>query len=121
RLLAKDLVLSTSNLIDRLLKLNPRSTNLDYFLSFFKPENENILGDTIKAQANIFKKELTELANTLDPYAEDASMRATLEILADEFLTHANNQDQPWSTAEAIKTLNQDLEKAKEEKEKYWL
>jgi len=121
RLLAKDLVLSTSNLIDRLLKLNPRSTNLDYFLSFFKPENENILGDTIKAQANIFKKELTELANTLDPYAEDASVRATLEILADEFLTHANNQDQPWSTAEAIKTLNQDLEKAKEEKEKYWL
>jgi hypothetical protein len=48
-------------------------------------------------------------------------MRATLEILADEFLTHVNNQDQPWSTAEAIKTLNQDLEKAKEEKEKYWL
>ncbi len=121
RLLAKDLVLSTSNLIDRLLKLNPRSTNLDYFLSFFKPENENILGGTIKAQANIFKKELTELANMLDPYTEDASMRATLEILADEFLTHANNQDQPWSTAEAIKTLNQDLEKAKEEKEKYWL
>ncbi len=121
RLLAKDLVLSTSNLIDRLLKLNPRSTNVDYFLSFFKPENENILGDTIKAQANIFKKELVELANTLDPFAEDASMRATLEILADEFLTHANNQDQPWATAEAVKTFNQDLEKAKEEKERYWI
>jgi hypothetical protein len=121
RLLAKDLVLSSSNLIDRLLKLNPRSTNVDYFLSFFKPENENILGDTIKAQANIFKKELAELANTLDPYAEDASMRATLEILADEFLTHANSQDQPWATAEAVKTLNQDLETAKEEKERYWI
>ena len=121
RLLTKDLVLSSSNLIDRLLKLNPRSTNVDYFLSFFKPENENILGDTIKAQANIFKKELAELANTLDPYAEDASMRATLEILADEFLTHANSQDQPWATAEAVKTLNQDLETAKEEKERYWI
>jgi hypothetical protein len=52
---------------------------------------------------------------------EDASMRATLEILADEFLAHANNQDQPWATADAIKTLYQDLEKAKEEKERYWI
>ena len=121
RLLAKDLILSASNLIDRLLKLDPRSTNVDYFLSFFKPENENILGKTIKAQAGIFKDGLADLAKTLDPYGEDASMRATLEILADEFLAHADNQDQPWATAAAIKTLNQDLEKAKEEKEKYWL
>ena len=116
RLLAKDLILSASNLIDRLLKLDPRSTNVDYFLSFFKPENENILGKTIKAQAGIFKDGLADLAKTLDPYGEDASMRATLEILADEFLAHANNQDQPWATAEDIKTLNHDLEK-----EKYWL
>jgi hypothetical protein len=121
RLLAKDLILSASNLIDRLLKLDPRSTNVDYFLSFFKPENENILGKTIKAQAGIFKDGLADLAKTLDPYGEDASMRATLEILADEFLAHANNQDQPWATAEDIKTLNHDLEKAKIEKEKYWL
>ena len=121
RLLAKDLILSASNLIDRLLKLDPRSTNVDYFLSFFKPENENILGKTIKAQAGIFKDGLADLAKTLDPYGEDASMRATLEILADEFLAHANNQDQPWATAEDIKTLNHDLEKAKKEKEKYWL
>jgi hypothetical protein len=41
--------------------------------------------------------------------------------LADEFITHANTQDQPWATAESIKTLNQDLEKAKEEKERYWI
>ena len=116
RLLAKDLILSASNLIDRLLKLDPRSTNVDYFLSFFKPENENILGKTIKAQAGIFKDGLADLAKTLDPYGEDASMRATLEILADEFLAHANNQDQPWATAEDIKTLNHDLKK-----EKYWL
>ena len=116
RLPAKDLILSASNLIDRLLKLDPRSTNVDYFLSFFKPENENILGKTIKAQAGIFKDGLADLAKTLDPYGEDASMRATLEILADEFLAHANNQDQPWATAEDIKTLNHDLEK-----EKYWL
>ena len=116
RLLAKDLILSASNLIDRLLKLDPRSTNVDYFLSFFKPENENILGKTIKAQAGIFKDGLADLAKTLDPYGEDASMRATLEILADEFLAHAKNQDQPWATAEDIKTLNHDLEK-----EKYWL
>ena len=121
RLLAKDLILSASNLIDRLLKLDPRSTNVDYFLSFFKPENENILGKTIKAQAGIFKDGLADLAKTLDPYGEDASMRATLEILADEFLAHANNQDQPWATAEDIKTLNHDLEKANKEKEKYWL
>ena len=121
RLPAKDLILSASNLIDRLLKLDPRSTNVDYFLSFFKPENENILGKTIKAQAGIFKDGLADLAKTLDPYGEDASMHATLEILADEFLAHANNQDQPWATAEDIKTLNHDLEKAKKEKEKYWL
>ena len=48
-------------------------------------------------------------------------MRATLEILADEFLAHADNQDLPWATADAIKTLYQDLEKAKEEKERYWI
>ena len=121
RLLAKDLILSASNLIDRLLKLDPRSTKVDYFLSFFKPENENILGKTIKAQAGIFKDGLADLAKTLDPYGEDASMRATLEILADEFLAHADNQNQPWATADAIKTLYQDLEKAKEEKERYWI
>ena len=79
------------------------------------------MGKTIKAQAGIFKDGLADLAKTLDPYGEDASMRATLEILADEFLAHANNQDQPWATAEDIKTLNHDLEKAKKEKEKYWL
>ena len=62
---------------------------------------------------------IAELAKTLDPFVEDTSMRATLEILADEFLAHADNQDQPWATAEDIKTLNNDLEKAKEEKEKY--
>ena len=58
---------------------------------------------------------------TLCCVGKDATMRATLEILADEFLTHANNQDQPWATAEAIKTLNQDLKKAKEEQEKFWI
>ena len=121
RLIAKDLIFSASNLIDRLSQLNPRSTNVDYFLSFFKPENENILGKAIKVQAGIFKNGVAELAKTLDPYGEDTSMRATLEILADEFLAHADNQDQPWATAEAIKTLNQDLEKAKEEKERYWI
>lgn len=48
-------------------------------------------------------------------------MRATLEILADEFLFHADNQDQPWATAEAIKTLNQDLKKYKEDQAKNWI
>jgi hypothetical protein len=61
----------------------------------------------------IFKNGLAELAKTLDPYGDDGSMRATLEILADEFITHAHTQDQPWATAEAIKILNQDLEKYK--------
>jgi hypothetical protein len=121
RLLTIDLIESSSNLVDHLSLLNPRSTNVDYFLSFFKPENKNILGNAIKAQAIIFKNGVAELAKTLDPYEINTSMRATLEILADEFLAHANNQDQPWATAEDIKTLNHDLEKAKKEKEKYWL
>jgi hypothetical protein len=120
RLLAKDLVLSSSNLVDRLLQLNPRSTNVGYFLGFFQPTNPNILGNTAKAMAGIFKQNLAELAKTLDPYGEDASMRATLEILADEFLAHANNPEKPWATAEAVKTLNQELKTAKEEQEKHW-
>lgn len=121
RLIAKDLVLSGSNLIDRLSMLHQRPTSVDYFLSFFQPTNPYPSGTTTKALATIFKKGLDELAKTLDPYGEDASMRATLEILADEFLYHADNQDQPWPTAEAIKTLNQNLEKMKEDKEKCWL
>jgi hypothetical protein len=120
RLLAKDLVLSGSNLIDRLLTLSPRSTNVDYFLRFFQPNNPNILGNTTKAMAGIFKQNLAELAKTLDPYVEDTSMRATLEILADEFLAHANNPEKPWATAEKVKELNHDLEEAKKEKEKHW-
>lgn len=121
RLLAKDLVLSGSNLIDRLLTLSPRSTNVDYFLGFFQPNNPNILGNTTKAMAEIFKQNLAELAKTLDPYVEDTSMRATLEILADEFLAHADNTDQPWATAEAIKTLNQDIKNYKTDEAKYWI
>ena len=121
RLQAKDLELSASNLIDRLLELNPRTSNVDYFLAFFQPNNPYILGGAITAMAVIFKQNLAELANTLDPYNEDASMRATLEILADEFLAHANNTDQPWATAEAIKTLNQNLKKHKEDEEKNWI
>jgi hypothetical protein len=121
RLQAKDLVLSASNLIDRLSQLNPRSTNVDYFLSFFKPDNPYTLGDTTKAMAGIFKDGVAKLANTLDPNGIDTSMRATLEILADEFLFHADNQDQPWATAEAIKTLNQDLKKYKEDQAKNWI
>ena len=120
RLIAKDLVISGSNLVDRLSQLNPRSTNVDYFLSFFKPDNPYILDDTTKAMAGIFKQNLAELAKTLDPYGQDASMRATLEILAVEFLAHANNPDQPWNTANDVIKLNQDLEKAKGERERYW-
>ena len=70
--------------------------------------------------AGIFKQNLAELAKTLDPYGQDASMRATLEILAVEFLAHANNPDQPWNTANDVIKLNQDLEKAKGERERYW-
>ncbi len=120
RLIAKDLVISGSNLVDRLSQLNPRSTNVDYFLSFFKPDNPYILDDTTKAMAGIFKQNLAELAKTLDPYGQDASMRATLEILAVEFLAHANNPDQPWNTANDVIKLNRDLEKAKGERERYW-
>jgi len=119
---AKDLVLRGSNLVDRLLQLNPRSTNVDYFLSFFNPKNENILGSAIKAQANIFKNGLEELADTLDSkYGKDASMRATLEILADEFIAHGENPNGRWVTAESIKKLNQDHKDYKTDKAKYWI
>ena len=122
RVQVKDLVLRGSNLIDRLLTLSPRSTSIDCFLSFFEPTNPYPSGATTKALATSFNKGLDELADTLDSkYGKDATMRATLEILADEFLAHADNQDQPWATADAIKTLYQDLEKAKEEKERYWI
>jgi hypothetical protein len=47
-------------------------------------------------------------------------MRATLEILADEFLAHANNPEKPWATAEAIKTLNQDVKKYKAAELERW-
>ena len=117
---AIDLVLSSSNLVDRLLELNPPSANVDYFLGFFQPTNPYILDDTAKAMAGRFKDGVAKLANTLDPDGVDASMRATLEILADEFSAHANNPDQTWATADAVKTLNQGLKKDKEEQEKYW-
>jgi hypothetical protein len=81
RLQVKDLVLGGSNLVDRLSVLNPRSTNVDYFLSFFKSENKNILGNALKAQAMIFKNGLAELAKTLDPYGEDASTPNTICFL----------------------------------------
>ena len=119
---AKDLVLSGSNLVDRLLQLNPPSTNVDYFLGFFQPNNPNILGPAIKAQANIFKNGLEKLADSLDSkFGKNATMRATLEILADEFLAHANNPEKPWVTAKAIKTLNQDLKNYKTDVAKYWI
>ena len=120
RLIAKGLVISGSNLVDRLSQLNPRSTNVDYFLSFFKPDNPYTLGDTTKAMAGIFKDGVAKLANTLDPNGIDTSMRATLEILADEFLAHADNQDQLWATAEAIKTLDRDLKEYKAGEAKHW-
>lgn len=100
--------------------LHPRSTNVDYFLAFFQEKNGNLLGDVLKAHALIFKKDLANLADALDPYHEDASMRATLEILADEFLAHASNPEQTWATAEAIKTLSRDLKKYKADEAKYW-
>jgi hypothetical protein len=87
-------------------QLHPRSTNVEYFLAFFQPTNPYILDDTAKAMAGLFKGGVAELANTLDPYGVDASMRATLEILADEFSAHANNPEQPWATADAVKKLN---------------
>ena len=121
RVLVKDLVLSGSNLIDRLLTLSPRSTSIDCFLSFFEPTNPYPSGATTKTLATIFNKGLDKLADTLDSkYGKDTTMRATLEILADEFLAHADNQDQPWATADAIKTLNQDLKKYKAAELERW-
>jgi hypothetical protein len=121
RVQVKDLVLRGSNLIDRLLTLSPRSTSIDFFLSFFEPTNPYPSGATTKALATSFNKGLDKLADTLDSkYGKDATMRATLEILADEFLAHANNPEKPWATAEAIKTLNQDVKKYKAAELERW-
>lgn len=48
----------------------------------------------------------------MDPSGDDKSMRDTLTTLADEFLAHAVDADNPakkWATAEGVKNLYKSL------------
>lgn len=48
----------------------------------------------------------------MDPSGLDTSMRDTLTTLADEFLAHAvdaDNPDKKWSTAEEVKNLYKNI------------
>ncbi len=58
--------------------------------------------------ATLFKKDLEDLKLELDPYGVDIGLRATLDVLADEFLAHANHPEQTWSVAEQIKLLKRE-------------
>ena len=102
----------TVQLIHRLCDLKTRSNNAKYFLAFFNPRNPDILRGAAKEQAETFKQYLSELANKLDPSGLDRSMRETLTTLADEFLAHAvdaDNPDKKWATAEGVKNLYKKL------------
>jgi len=106
------LVDRTLKLIDRFWTLRTRSNNAQYFLSFFNPKNPVISTRNAKEQAETFKEYLSEIANKLDPSGDDKSMRDTLTTLADEFLAHAvdaDNPDKKWATAEEVKDLYKSL------------
>jgi len=106
------LVGSTVHLISRILDLRARSNNTKYFLAFFNPKNPNILKGSAKEQAETFKEYLANLVDKLDPTGFDRSMRETLTTLADEFLAHAvdaDNPDKKWATAEGVKNYYKSL------------
>ena len=106
------LVKRTVQLIHRLCDLKTRSNNAKYFLAFFNPKNPVISTRNAKEQAETFKEYLAELAYKLDPSGDDKSMRDTLTTLADEFLAHAvdaDNPDKKWATAEEVKNLYKNL------------
>ena len=106
------LVDRTLKLIDRFWTLRTRSNNAQYFLSFFNPKNPVISTRNAKEQAETFKEYLSEIANKLDPSGLYRSMRDTLTTLADEFLAHAvdaDNPDKKWATAEEVKNLYKSL------------
>ena len=64
--------------------------------------------------ATLFKKDLEDLKLKLDPYGVDIGLRATLDVLANEFLAHANHPEQAWSIAEEIKLLKREQQNNKE-------
>jgi hypothetical protein len=106
------LVKRTLQLIRSLHNLRTRSNNTKYFLSFFNPKNPVISTRNAKEQAETFKEYLSELAYKLDPSGDNKSMRDTLTTLADEFLAHAvdaDNPDKKWATAEEVKDLYKSL------------
>lgn len=110
---AKDLILSTWNLIDRLSVLPSKSEALDCFLAFFQEKNI-FMKEVYVPLATLFKKDLEDLKLKLDPYGVDIGLRATLDVLADEFLAHANHPEQAWSIAEEIKLLKREQQNNKE-------
>lgn len=108
----QDLVERTAQLISRFFEFKTRSNNAKYFLAFFNPRNPDILKSAAIEQAETFKKYLPELTNKLDPSGLDTSMRDTLTTLADEFLAHAvdaDNPDKKWATAEGVKNRYKNL------------
>ena len=108
----KDLVKRTVQLFHYFFDLKTRSNNAKYFLSFFNPKNPAISTRNAKEQAETFKEYLAELADKLDPSGHNRSMRDTLTTLADEFLAHAvdaDNPDKKWATAEGVKNLYKNL------------
>lgn len=117
---AKIFLLSASNLIDRLVEIQPASTELECFLSFFTPNAIQFEPSSLKPLAKIFSTKLDDLAKILDPYGLDKTMRATLKILAAEFIHHAENNGKIWKTAQEIKELNEDIKKTKEDLTKHW-
>lgn len=111
---AKDLILGVSNLIDRLSEINPAATSLEFFLSFFDANPTQFEESAYLPLAKNFEKNLEQLKSDLDSYGIDESMRATLDILAKEFIAHIQNPEHPWKTAEAVKILNLELKAARE-------
>lgn len=108
----KDLVKRTVQLFHYFFDLKTRSNNAKYFLSFFNPKNPAISTRNAKEQAETFKEYLAELADKLDPSGHNRSMRDTLTTLADEFLAHAVDADNPykkWATAEEVKNRYKSL------------
>ncbi len=116
----KDLIFTASNLFDRLSSLKEPPTSLVFFLSFFDPKLIKFEDSSHLPLAKHFIDNIEKWNSDLDVYGIDQNMRATLNILAEEFMAHIKNPKQPWPTAEKVKELNQDLKKAKDEEEKYW-
>ncbi len=117
----KDLTFTTSNLVDRLSALKDPPTSLVFFLSFFDPKLIKFEDSAHLPLAKHFVENIEKLKSDLDVYGIDKTMRATLNILAEEFMVHIKNPKQSWKTAEEVIKLNLELKEIKNDEEKYWI